>query len=532
MVAREVDTRTPLPVLSVRAGARPDGPVTLADEVTVGLREPIASDGAGDEIVSRVWTLDVDRRPVEWVREAPQAAPQISVLVSTYERGELLRSCLESFADQTIDREDFEVVVVDDGSAHSVVDELVHEFGDRLQIVGIRIGHAGRSAAKNHAVLLARAPIVLFFDDDDRAMPDYLERHLAGHAAKPDESVAILGHTDWAPELEISPLMHFVTDVDRLMFSYGSLSDGQELDWKGFWEGRISCKRAPLLRHALHDQRLDYSIDIEMGWRLMPHGLRVRYDAAATSVMARPLDFEGFCSRTQAKGKAMAVIAALHRGAGIADQLNLEQTVAYFEDHRFDEETLRRQVAALEGAAARGDADEIELDELHDSYREMFRLLHAKGVAEATGGVYAMSREPTTAQPFPIDPPLVHDGTPPDVPSEPVLTVTLPVWSRSPELAEMAKGTIERIWEVARVPTEVVAVDNGSDYEIPLAAKVYRYPENKGVSIGWNTGIRLATAPVVVVMNSDCRVEPGWDEALLEAATDGRRVAFSVHRSL
>jgi GT2 family glycosyltransferase len=72
----------------------------------------------------------------------------------------------------------------------------------------------------------------------------------------------------------------------------------------------------------------------------------------------------------------------------------------------------------------------------------------------------------------------------------------------------------------------VIAVDNGSPHEVPLAAKVYRYPENKGVATGWNTGIRLSTAANVVVLNSDCEVVPGWDEALLEAVSDGRRIAF------
>ena len=46
------------------------------------------------------------------------------------------------------------------------------------------------------------------------------------------------------------------------------------------------------------------------------------------------------------------------------------------------------------------------------------------------------------------------------------------------------------------------------------------------MSVGWNTGIRLSSAPVIVVLNSDCLVEPGWDEALVAAATDGRRIAF------
>jgi hypothetical protein len=31
---------------------------------------------------------------------------------------------------------------------------------------------------------------------------------------------------------------------------------------------------------------------------------------------------------------------------------------------------------------------------------------------------------------------------------------------------------------------------------------------------------------VVAVLNNDCLVEEGWDEALLEAATSGRRIAF------
>jgi len=531
VVAREVDAATPLPVLSVRAGAAPEGPVVLADNLTIGLRGAIACDELGDDFahVRRLWVADDSGAPIEYSRPEPDSDPEISVLISTYNRPDLLREALVSFCDQTIDHGRYEVVLVDDGSADSEVTAIVEEFTDRLQIVGVCAGHAGRSAAKNLCVLLSRAPIVLFFDDDDRVTPDYLERHLEGHEKRPDEGVAILGHTSWAPELDISPLMHFITDVDRLMFSYGSLHSGQELDWRGFWEGRISCKRSLLMHHGLHDQRLNYSIDIEMGWRLMPHGLKVVYEPSATSVMARPLDFAGFCARTQAKGKAMAVIASLHPGTDIGAQLKLHEAKKLYEDHRFAEEELRTTVAQLEARSTPdgGGLDQRELDELHESYRTMFRILNAKGIAETTGGVYAMARQPTTVQPFEdTDPDLLYDGSPAEASAEPVLSITLPVWSRSEKLARMVEKTVERIWEVARVPTEVVAIDNGSDFESKLLAKVYGYPENKGVSTGWNSGIRLTTASTFVVMNSDCMVEPGWDEALLEAANDGRRIAF------
>ena len=87
----------------------------------------------------------------------------------------------------------------------------------------------------------------------------------------------MLGFTDWAPELTVTPLMHFLTDVDKMLFAYGNLTDGQQLDWRGFWEGRLSCKRSLLVTNGLHDQRLAYSIDVEIGWRLARHGLKVLY---------------------------------------------------------------------------------------------------------------------------------------------------------------------------------------------------------------------------------------------------------------
>jgi glycosyltransferase involved in cell wall biosynthesis len=524
-VAREVDAITPVPVLSVRRGAEPDGPVALSDEVTVGLRTPLPAHDHEDATVGRVWVRRHDGSVGAVVRPEPETTPRISVLIATYERPDLLRTCLESFAAQTLDRSDFEVVVVDDGSRDAPLAGLVDELSDRVQIVPLRIGHAGRSAAKNHAVQLARAPIVLFFDDDDRAAPDYLERHLAGHDAHPGENVAILGHTDWAPELTRTPLMHYLTDVDRMLFAYERLRDGQVLDWHGFWEGRVSCKRSLLLRYGLHDQRLSYSIDVELAWRLRSTGLRVIYDASALSLMARPLDVDAFGERSEAKGRAHATVAALHPGTELAKRLLSPGAAELWREKQNAVSPLRRRIESLEASASARDGDQPEL---HAAYRELFRILHAKGVATVSDPPAA----PTTAVPAtprPIqdsEPALVHDGSPDDAGRPPQLSVTIPVWSRTPELAEMARQTIERVWEVARVPTEVVVIDNGSPVEVPFPARVHRYPENLGVSVGWNTGIRLTSAPVVAVLNSDCRVEPGWDEALVEAATDGRRIAF------
>jgi glycosyltransferase involved in cell wall biosynthesis len=527
-VAREVGAVTPLPVLAVRRGAAPTGQVVLSDEVTVGLRAPLPLLDLGLEAtdVRRVWVRGSEGTVAAVVRPEPESPRRISVLIATHDRPELLRACLESFAAQTLDRSAYEVIVVDDGSREPVLPTLVAELADRLQVVGVRIDHAGRAAAKNLAVMLARGLVVLFFDDDDRATPDYLQRHVAGHDAHPTEPIAILGHTDWAPELARTPLMRYVTDVDRMLFAYERLRDGQVLGWHGFWEGRVSCKRSLLLRRGLHDQRLDYSIDVELAWRLRSAGLRVVYDASAVSLMARPIDVGSFAERCEAKGRAHATVAALHPGTDIASRLVPTGAAELWHRKGQDIERLRQRIETLEASAA---GDDRVLVDLHAAYRELFRILHAKGVAAAAERSTEAPAPSAPATPAPAEgpgPALVHDGSPVDAGRPPRLSITIPVWSRTPELADMARRTVERVWEVARVPTEVVVVDNGSPVEVPLPARVYRYAENRGVAVGWNTGIRLSTAPVVAVLNSDCRAEPGWDEALLEAATDGRRIAF------
>jgi GT2 family glycosyltransferase len=399
--------------------------------------------------------------------------------------------------------------------------------------------------------MLARAEIVVLFDDDDRPAPDLLAEHLAAHAAHPEERVAILGYTEWAPELEVTPLMHFLTDVDKLLFAYGNLVDGQRLDWRGFWEGRLSCKRSLLMRHALHDQRLVYSIDVEMAWRLAPLGLEVRYHEAARSHMARPIDLAQFCARIEAKGRAQARIALLHDDPVIRSYTKVDNAADLWAAAAPALDDTLSRVQELEASDLQPD----ERAELYRLYRELFAALYAKGVVEA-------SRSEVVSLP-PMAPPLADPSPPPpgeqptvaakpsvvarpaapvharthrptlvartdagDWSAAPALTVTIPVWSRTEELAEMAQRTIERIHEVASLDTEIVVIDNGSPFVRPLRADVHRFDENQGVSVAWNAGIEVARAEVVAVLNSDCMVERGWDAALYEAATEGRRIAF------
>ena len=446
-------------------------------------------------------------------------------MISTYDRPELLAACLTGFCAQTLPVGEFEVVVVDDGTPGPKTEAVLREFSAQLPLTWVRIEHAGRAAAKNLAVMLARGDLVLFFDDDDVPAVDMLDAHLEAHERHPDEHAAILGHTDWSPELEATPLMHYLTEVDAMLFAYGHIEPGKPLDWRCFWEGRVSSKRALHLRHALHDQRLAYSIDVEMAWRLAQHGLEVFYEPKARSTMLRAIGFEEFRRRCQAKGRAQAAIARLHDEPELRQYLRVDGAAERWREAEAELDALCARIPELEAELANDvSADEAKAHELHRAYRAVFQADIAKGIIDGMAGEESAAPEHARRD---GDSAVGRAHLESDSGEAPAITVTMPVWSREPGLAAMAVRAIERVWEVSRMPIEVLVVDNGSPEPHPgMRARVFRFEENQGVASGWNKGIELARAPVIAVLNSDCWVEPGWDEALHEAVTTGRRIGF------
>ncbi|MBY0445348.1 MAG: glycosyltransferase, partial [Burkholderiales bacterium] len=58
---------------------------------------------------------------------------QISIVIPTYNRADLLRYTLESLVLQTLDKQLFEVIVVDDGGSDNS-EEVVRAFAEQLNI--------------------------------------------------------------------------------------------------------------------------------------------------------------------------------------------------------------------------------------------------------------------------------------------------------------------------------------------------------------------------------------------------------------
>jgi glycosyltransferase involved in cell wall biosynthesis len=99
--------------------------------------------------------------------------PTYSVVVPTYQRGTALERCLHALASQTLERDRFEVVVVDDGS---IVPPraAVARASARLDVRLIEQANAGPASARNAGARAARGEYVVFTDDDCRPDPGWL----------------------------------------------------------------------------------------------------------------------------------------------------------------------------------------------------------------------------------------------------------------------------------------------------------------------------------------------------------------------
>ncbi len=98
---------------------------------------------------------------------------QLSVVITTFNRPDLLRICLDSLRIQTAEKEDYEVIVVDNAGDEACAD-LVAAYPARY----VHEQRTGHSHARNRGLQEAASPWVLYFDDDTIIPPDLIRDFL------------------------------------------------------------------------------------------------------------------------------------------------------------------------------------------------------------------------------------------------------------------------------------------------------------------------------------------------------------------
>lgn len=326
------------------------------------------------------------------------SSPSLSAILCTFNRAELLCRALESVAGQTLNPAEFELIVIDDGSWDDTR-QVVESFKGRLPLRYAYQANAGLASAKNHGIYRSQGAIVLFLDDDEVFSPNLFEEHLKTHQAYPESHYAVLGHTRLHPSIAGKPLMEFVTEVGCYLFSYPHLKDGDLLDYTCFWGGRSSCKRTFLIQHGVFNPVFRFGCeDIELGYRLSKHSLKVIYNARAISTMIRAISFDAFCARLVRQGQSQYVFSRLHPDAEVQKWCEVvgaekewQKTGAVYNVTLRSARELDR-VANLKIELGLG-LDELTQSLLHEAYSNAFRACKLKGIWERKTGKQTETKE-------------------------------------------------------------------------------------------------------------------------------------------
>ena len=124
--------------------------------------------------------------------------PEIAVVIPTRNRDTRLTFALDALAEQTLDRDRFEVVVVRDRPAPGL--GLQPPAGLRLRVIELD-EDAEPSRKRNFGWRSSEADLTAFTDDDCRPAPDWLERMLAGWDERGrDRDVILQGRTEPDPD--------------------------------------------------------------------------------------------------------------------------------------------------------------------------------------------------------------------------------------------------------------------------------------------------------------------------------------------
>lgn len=199
---------------------------------------------------------------------------KLSVVIPTYNRSEILTKSLRAFEQQSLKADDFEIIIGSDGSTDDTA-QKVKKFShaSRLNVKFLDLQHIGLSAVRNSCIREAKGEVLLFMNDDTMpAQPDFLSRHYS----RVTPETACVGLVEWHPEFSKTEVMDYLSPKGPL-FNFSNIKNPDNCGWHLFVTCNISLHKK-WFEKELFDERHPFgNEDIELGYRLSKHGLRITY---------------------------------------------------------------------------------------------------------------------------------------------------------------------------------------------------------------------------------------------------------------
>jgi GT2 family glycosyltransferase len=195
---------------------------------------------------------------------------QISVIIPTYNRLDRLKQVLSALECQTYPVDQYEVIVVSDGSTDGTM-KYLEDLKTPLHLRAFRQTNLGAAAARNLGFRMASSELVLFLDDDVVPTTQWLAEHIQAHISHGPGCV-VIGPMLTPQDCRLSPWVQW--EQDKLEEQYEAMLSGRwEASARQFYTGNTSIERRYLLESGGFDPHFRRAEDVELAYRLMSWGL-------------------------------------------------------------------------------------------------------------------------------------------------------------------------------------------------------------------------------------------------------------------
>jgi hypothetical protein len=207
-----------------------------------------------------------------FVRPARPAQPALSVIMPVLQGAGYLERSLAALAASDLPRDEWELIVVDDGSTDASPALAAGAADVVLVPANPAAGPAGPARARNRGAAVARGRLLAFVDADVCVHPDALRRLVAAFGDGPDAPDAVFGAYDTRPAAP-----GLVSQYRNLVHHAVHQSEAGEA--ASFWAG-LGAVRAEWFARVGGFDAARYprpSVeDVELGYRLRRAGARIR----------------------------------------------------------------------------------------------------------------------------------------------------------------------------------------------------------------------------------------------------------------
>lgn len=228
-----------------------------------------------------------------------------TIIIPYHNRVAALLKTLDGLAAQTISAEEFEVIVVDDGSSDDATDAILasaRPFSLRL----VRQQNEGPGVARNRGSMIARADLLIFLDADMIPANDLIQRYC--EATLDHVNTIFIGRQLPWPEAFASPKysnFNYVLERDPGPASL-------EVPFHYIASGNFAIATELFHRLEGFDAFLKMTEDTELAYRAYLAGIHFRYLSEAIGYHNHPKTFEQRCLQLQASAWWTAHLLAKH----------------------------------------------------------------------------------------------------------------------------------------------------------------------------------------------------------------------------